>query len=189
MREGENRQPQAERVLWPLPAAMQAAKKIVTKRPDQDQKDDLANLCAAIDKLNEDGRRTLVFRLMSEVLEEMTPIQSLFAAARYCRMQGVAFNTAAVKTAMREGNLTLSDLRDIGLAEIRLDKERRPYVVYYVGHERLLGAARKLRQAGNAAAAQVLETHLRREEKNRLLAEFAKEAQAATEEAPEKTKA
>ncbi len=182
-------QPKVQQPQTPTPspfgAALRAARAITSRRPHEGQPQELAELREALSKLDEGACRNLVFRLVKEVLEDRARIQALFPVAREARMMGVAFNTAAISRALREGGLTLSDLRLVGLAEIKIGKANKPYVVYHVGLETVKSAAEKLRRAGKKGAAAILSEHLRRYDRNRQLAAAAKAASSWPDEEAE----
>lgn len=172
--------PQANRAPSPFQVALQAARRVTTQRPWEEQPAEMEAVRVAMVALDEDGRRSIVFRLVNEVLEDESSLACLFSAAKMVRMVGVAHNTAAIRKAMREGNLTLTDLQNAKLAEIKLNREKKPYVVYRIGHKSLAEAEPLLRSAGKGVAAEVLAVHIRRGERNRLLAAAAKDAAATS---------
>ena len=157
----------------PFITALIAARKINTREPSEQPKE-METLKKAMDLLNEDGKRSIVFRLVNEVLEDKTSLQCLFPAARIAGMSSTAHSVAAIRRAIREGGLTFSDLTTSGLAEIRKNEKQLPYTVYRVGHDALVKAEEALRKDGKKLAAECLAVHLRRGERNRALAEAAK---------------
>lgn len=161
----------------PFMEALQIARQINTRRPREDQPQEFEQLQTVLGKLDKDAQSNLVFRLVKEVLEDKAPIQGLFPVARKAGMVGVAFNTAALRKAILQGGLSLSDMQEVGLAEIKLNRDNKPYIVYRIGHQSLAEAAPKLRESGKLDAARILEEHLRSSERSMLLAKAARDAQ------------
>ena len=165
----------------PFITALIAARKVNTREPREEQPKEMEALKKAMDLLNEDGKRSIVFRLVNEVLEDKTSLQCLFPAARIAGMSSTAHSVAAIRRAIREGGLTFSDLTESGLAEIRKNNENHPYTVYRVGHDAIVKAEEVLRKAGKKQAAECLAVHIRRGERNRALAEAGKETAAVNQ--------
>lgn len=165
----------------PFITALINARKINTREPKTEQPAEMEALKKAMDLLNEDGQRSIVFRLVNEVLEDKTSLQCLFPAARIAGMSSTAHSVAAIRRAIREGGLTFSDLTESGLAEIRKNQENHPYTVYRVGHDAIVKAEEALRKAGKKQAAECLAVHIRRGERNRALAEAGKEQAAVNQ--------
>jgi len=155
----------------PFWAAFEAATNIQARNPE-DQPKELNILENSFAKLDEESQRRLVFLLSKRVLEGDAKIQSLFVTARIAKMIAVAYNTSAVKKLLDNG-LMLSDLISVGLAEIRKKDNGRPFIVYFLGKEALQKASKELRTHGKIGPAMIIEDHLRRGERYKLLAEAA----------------
>lgn len=182
MNQGQNQT--QERTLSPFWETLQAARQINTKYPREDQPEEFGQLQTAFNKLDEGSKSGLVFYLVKEVLEDKAPIQGLFQVARAAKMMGVAFNTAAVRKAIVQGKASFDQLREAGIVEIKPGEGNKPFFTkYHIGYEHLTKAAQILRETGNNAAAQILEEHLRANERNRALAQAAREAKKANAEA------
>lgn len=172
MRAGDSKNPQTQKAPTPFVIAIIAARKITTREPRDEQPAEMEILKKAMDVLDEDGKRSIVFRLVNEVLEDKTPLQCLFPAARIAGMSSTAHSVAAIRRAIREGGLSFSDLRESGIAVIKQNQTTKlPYTVYYVGHEAMVKAEEVLRKAGKTQGAECLAIHIRRGERNRALAE------------------
>jgi hypothetical protein len=144
----------------PFGRALFVARQITARQAQEEQPELFASLQEAIDQLDGDSRRNLVFRLQGETMEDKCRVAGLYATARMCKMLSVAAATAAVKAT----GLTFASLLDLGLVEIRV-RNNKPYTVYRFGHENLAKAASQLRRSGNTFAAERLEKYLSQGEK------------------------
>jgi len=156
----------------PFWTAFNAAQKINTQKPGEDQSEEFGLLEASIAKLDKETQKRLVFLMAKKVLEGNLQIQPLFAVARIAKMITVAYNASVIKKATEEG-LTFSDLCQVGLAEIRKREDGKPSITYRLGKEALKEASQKLRMSGKINSAKIIEDHLRRGERNKALAEAA----------------
>ena len=170
----------------PFQVAMKAARAIKTRRPAEEQPAELAELKEALGGLDEKGRIKLLWRLINEVMDGKTPTQALFPVAYASRRMSMAHNAAALRRTIVEDDLTLSDLRMVGLAEIKFGENKRPYVRYIVNIAGFTAALPHLRTAGKKGAADLLAEHLRRADKNRQLYQAAAAQNAADENATAK---
>lgn len=172
--------------------------------------DDTAELKEVIGRLGDNDRKKIVFRIQGEVLEDKAKVPGIFAVAYAAKMPPVAHYTAAVKRAMRDGGLTLDDLRELGLAEITTSPDKKWVGLRYtLGYNNLRKAVDILRsrkenyeakavedpEAAHKAAEIIkaiaaLEYTLRETEKRRMLNKARREAKeevapAATDESVE----
>ena len=164
-REGQGEQEKGKqkekKELTPFIAALQAATKITTRWPKKEQPEELRLFYMAIEKLNKDERRNLVFNLAKNVLEDKAPIQALFLVAQEANMMTIAHNTAVIKKIIQEEKISFSDLQEIGLAKIKPGKgNKRLDTVYYLGNQSLANAAENLKKKRKFVAAKMLENHL-----------------------------
>lgn len=163
----------------PFTAALVAARKITTHEPKEEQPVELEALKRAMAILGEDDQRSMVFRLVNEVLEDRTPLQCIFPVARIAGISSIAHSTAAIKRAIREGGLLFGDLQAAGLVAVKINPAtEKPYSVYFVGHSALVKAEDYFRHNDKSQAAEVLAVHIRRGERNRALAAAIKNATA-----------
>ena len=165
----------------PFQVAMKAARAINTRRPAEEQPAELAELKEALESLDAKGRVKLLWRLINEVQDGKSPVQALFPVAYGARRMSMAHNAAALRRAIVEDDLTLSDLRLVGLAEIKFDVRNKPYVRYIIALAGFAAALPHLRTAGKNKAADLIAEHLRRAERNRQLYQAAAEHNAADE--------
>jgi len=152
--------------------AFEAATNVTARNPE-DQPEKLNLLEVSLAKLDAESQKRLVFHIAKTVLEGETRIQSLFAVARIANMRQVAYNASVVKKILDEG-LTFADLLNTGLVEIRKKEGGRPFTIYFFGREALEKASHELRTSGNIGPAKILDDHLRRGERHKLLAEAAR---------------
>lgn len=162
----------APKPFWEI---MKAARAINTRRPAEEQPEELTALKEALAGLDGAGRDRVLWRIVTEVLEEKAPVQCLFPVAYAARKIPVAHNAAVLKRAITEGSLDLGNLRLCGLADVRKNADGRPYIVYRVGTLAFSNAIPKLRVNGKAEAADILATHLRKVERYRQLAKAARD--------------
>ncbi len=163
----------------PFWQAVDAAKEITTRNPEERQPEKHQQLLTILKGLSKKTQLAVLFRLVNEVLEEQASIQGLFAVAREIGILPVAHGASAILKVIREG-CSFDDLQDSGLAEIRTREANngaKAYIVYFVGQKALWGAAEHFRKTEQISFAQVLEEHLRRGERYRRLARARLEAQ------------
>jgi|GEM_PF-6817265 len=163
----------------PFWAAVDAARAIKTRRPQEEQPKEMAALKEALASLDDGDKERILWRLVKEVLEDEAPVPCLFPMARECHMMTVAYNAACLRRVIVEGDLTLDDLKVGGLAEIKINEKKRPYIVYYVGKESLSNGQTKLREAGKNRAADIISEHLRKADRHKELERAARAARNA----------
>jgi len=141
-----------------------------------------------LDKLSERERNILTRTLQEQVLDEKIPIWKLFVVCKMLKLMSLAYGTAVVLQLIQGRDniggilfepLSLEDLRDLGIAEVKTVKIKgrdKLKIVHYVGRERLEEAAKKLRQQKKLQPALVIERHLRRKEKRNFLKEALQES-------------
>lgn len=168
----------------PFRVALNCARLITTKFPETEQPKELAELTKAMKALSENDQRQIVFNIQKGVMEDQVPMQALFAVVPFQKMWLVAHNTGCVKKAEREDNLKFGDLERAGLVVVKKSPHNgNPYTVYMTGRESLEKAAITLRQIGKIQAANIIQQHLRRNErKKRLRGASQEKSPARTEE-------
>ncbi len=157
----------------PMWGVVEAAKKIESRQPKEEEPEEHQALLDALNKVSEKGQKEAVWRLMEQVVEEKAPVQGLYALTRELHMTPVATGTTALLKVIRAG-ATQEDLENSGLAQLRGGKH--PHYIYRVGREAITEAAKHFREEGQIELAQVLEEHLRRGERKRKLARARREA-------------
>lgn len=162
----------------PFGNALYLARKISSRE------DDTTALSSAMNRIDDDGKKKLVFRLQKEVLEGKAEVSGIFAAARIAKMMSVAHFTAATRKAMQIGGLTLDNLRELGLAKLGVSQDKKtPYIRYTLSYETLKEAVATLRTNGNFKAAEALERPLLEIQKRRMLQAAVREAEEAANNA------
>jgi hypothetical protein len=144
--------------------ALYFSRKINTPHPEISQTDIFGRVERALEKLEREDQKTLVFRVRDEVMEGKCEIGALFAVARKAKMLAVAVSTVAV----RKTGLTFSGLQEIGIAKIK-ENGKGKYAVYDTGVENLRKAAGKLREQGKYKEALFLEDYVSNRERHKII--------------------
>src|SRR3989338_1817322 len=132
----------------PFWAAVNAAKKVTTRWPQDDQPEVWAEIEAAVGMLEEDEKRKAPWRLVIPVFNEEVHIAGLFALARACRMTSMAHAVAAIVKAKRAGGLTTAGLEQFGLVKtVVSDDGKRAWLQPHTGQEAISAAANFIDQS------------------------------------------
>ncbi|OGZ59076.1 MAG: hypothetical protein A3F94_01645 [Candidatus Spechtbacteria bacterium RIFCSPLOWO2_12_FULL_38_22] len=145
----------------PFWAAINAAKKVTTRRPQDDQPEVWAEIEAAVGMLEEDEKRKAPWRLVIPVFNEEVHIAGLFALARACRMTAMAHAVAAIVKAKRAGGLTTAGLEQFGLVKtVVSDDGKRAWLQPHTGQEAISAAAKLMDEADLKEGARALRAYL-----------------------------
>lgn len=163
-------QPRRERTTGePFFQALELARQINTRQPQSEQPEIYAELMATLKQLDYGQKRNLTNRVRDEVLQDRCPTQGLFPVAREAGIFPVAPNTAAVKTAMRENDLSCVDLVKAGLGEMKVNpRVGRAFFTGRVRFEDIEAAIPLLRENGKTKAADSLRGYLDKQELRQL---------------------
>ena len=172
----------------PFWAAINAAKKVTTRRPQDDQPEVWAEIEAAVGMLEEDEKRKAPWRLVIPVFNEEVHIAGLFALARACRMTAMAHAVAAIVKAKRAGGLTTAGLEQFGLVKtVVSDDGKRAWLQPHTGQEAISAAAKLMDEADLKEGARALRAYLNVASVNRatgIARREAKSSASSSDEAP-----
>ena len=145
----------------PFWAAINAAKKVTARRPQDDEPELWAEITAAVGMLEEDEKRKAPWRLVIPVFNEEVHIAGLFALARACRMTAMAHAVAAIVKAKRVSSLTTGELEKFGLVKTVIsDDGKRAWLQPHIGQEAIAEAAKLMDEDGLKESARALRTYL-----------------------------
>ena len=151
------------REFSPFWEAFNTAKRIVTRKPAEEQPKEAESLEAAVGMLTDQERSAVVFRAVVPALSEEFPVQGLFALARAARMSHVAHATAAILSAKKAEGLTVPELQPYGLVELRVSEAKNvPYFLPKIGKEAVREAAKRMATDGRNDGAKTLRIYLER---------------------------
>lgn len=148
----------------------------VPKDPEEE------NLHQMVKSLDRNQQKSLVFKMAEECIRMRVQPPAVFAAAYPARMLSVAHATASIRKAMDVGNLTLTDLVELGFLNVKVSKGRHGQQnerwVAYVGKRQISDAISTLRDWGEkySEAIKPLEEHLFKSEEQKLIRQAKKEA-------------
>ncbi|OGZ61878.1 MAG: hypothetical protein A3H51_02075 [Candidatus Spechtbacteria bacterium RIFCSPLOWO2_02_FULL_38_8] len=172
----------------PFWAAVNAAKRITVRSPEDGQAELFAELEAAVSMLDENEKGKAPWRLVIPVFNEEVHIGGLFALARACGRTAMAHSVAAIVKAKRLSNLTTGDLEKFGLVETRVsDDGSRSWLQPMIGKEAITSAAEKMAEAGLVEGARALRVYLNKASVNRatgIARREAKSSASSSDEAP-----
>ena len=172
----------------PFWAAINAAKKVTTRRPQDDQPEVWAEIEAAVGMLEEDEKRKAPWRLVIPVFNEEVHIAGLFALARACRMTAMAHAVAAIVKAKRAGGLTTAGLEQFGLVKtVVSDDGKRAWLQPHTGQEAISAASKLMDEADLKEGARALRAYLNVASVNRatgIARREAKSSASSSDEAP-----
>ncbi|MEX2144999.1 MAG: hypothetical protein WD712_01310 [Candidatus Spechtbacterales bacterium] len=194
-----NRAPSGQGSENPFFAALNAAKRITTRRPHEEQPEEFEDLQNRMDQLNEQSRAQVVFRLVVPVLSGRVPVQSLFAAARTSgqNLLDVGFKSAKLRQALEVEGLNHTALANYGTEDRKIivpkSENGKEWLHVNLGNDLVSAAAEQMRNEGRVKGARVLMEYFSVRDEKRLLrqARHANEtsSEASAETAPETTEA
>ena len=162
----------------PFFAALNAARRITERRPQEDQAEEWNELKSCMSQLDAQSQTQVVFRLVVPVLREETTVQSLFAAARASErnLVDVAFKVGAILKMLRAEGMLVTDLLNYGTEEEKIlsirpvkGSDEKSFLHPTLKGEVISAAAAQLQAEGRVKGARELRVYLNRHDEQRVI--------------------